>query len=226
MIALISIDMSWYLEHFWKIEPTCWKVFCWCSKNFLFEAAGGWSASRHIWRRDVVVVYFFGGEGRGWKSKTGNTFRCQPYFTNQTERILHSWKVFSLFFQSQEDDGQEGWKRPLLLPAFRWRLMKGDLMKAIKRSGFTISTGAFFVQEYDFISRSVDDIYKYLSTFMFVWIYSEMMKISMWHISMSWSWLQWQNFHDICRQAACVCYLPESVFFLILVAYIYIYIYI
>ena len=75
-----------------------------------------------------------------------------------------------------------------------------------------------------FISRSVDDIYKYSSTFMFVWIYSEMMKISTWHISMSWSRLQWQNFHDICRQAACECYLPESVFFLILVAYTYIYI--
>lgn len=39
------------------------------------------------------------------------------------------------------------------------------------------------------------------------------------------TWLQWQNFHDICRLAACVCYLPESVFFLILVAYIYTYIY-
>lgn len=49
-----------------------------------------------------------------------------------------------------------------------------------------LNGGHSFVQEYDFISRSVDDIYKYLSTFMFVWIYSEMMKISMWHISMSW----------------------------------------
>ena len=42
-IALISIDMSWYLEHFWKIEPKCFK-FLLMFQVFLFEAAEGWSA--------------------------------------------------------------------------------------------------------------------------------------------------------------------------------------
>ena len=167
------------------------------------------------------MLLFFGG---GWKSKTGKTFQCQPYFTNQSERILHSWKVFSLFFQSQEDDGQEGWKKAPAAPCFQMETYERWSYESHEAQWFHHLNGCIFCPRvWLFISRSVDDIYKYSSTFMFVWIYSEMMKISTWHISMSWSRLQWQNFHDICRQAACECYLPESVFFLILVAYTYIY---
>ena len=129
--------------------------------------------------------------------------------------------------------------------AFRWRLMKG------RGSAFTISTDAFFCPKVCVGLFLVNDIHTQVPSCLHgstmrwwrsphdtsAWVDHDTNFLTtvsfVRSLQSCWPWLQWvqgQNFHNICRQAACVCYLPDSVFFLdsscIIYVYIFIHIYI